>query len=241
MKQELQAKGSPIDNADRTDFTPIAKIKAQVSAIQETMRELMKEGEHYGVIPGLKTDKPSLFKAGAEKICLLFRLNPHYDIEKTDLEGAHREYMIRCTLYKGDQAWGAGVGICSTMEKKYRFAYGKPHTNIQDNYNTVLKMAKKRAMVDAVLTATAASDIFTQDIEDIATNQQIEAYRKEVKDIISFGKSHDINLANDAPGLWRELAAISNNSFVGFEKWKQKVDKEMSRIVSSKEVIKGEN
>jgi hypothetical protein len=28
-------------------------------------------------------------------------------------------------------------------------------------------MAKKRAHIDAVLTCTAASDIFTQDIEDI--------------------------------------------------------------------------
>ena len=37
-------------------------------------------------------------------------------------------------------------------------------------YNTVLKMAKKRALVDAVLTATAASDIFTQDLEDISAN-----------------------------------------------------------------------
>jgi hypothetical protein len=33
--------------------------------------------------------------------------------------------------------------------------------------NTVLKMAKKRAQIDAVLTATAASAIFTQDLEDI--------------------------------------------------------------------------
>jgi hypothetical protein len=31
----------------------------------------------------------------------------------------------------------------------------------------VLKMAKKRAHVDAVLTATVASDIFTQDVEDM--------------------------------------------------------------------------
>jgi len=41
------------------------------------------------------------------------------------------------------------------------------HDNPADYYNTVLKMAKKRAMVDAVLTATAASDIFTQDVEDM--------------------------------------------------------------------------
>lgn len=39
--------------------------------------------------------------------------------------------------------------------------------DIADIYNTVLKMAKKRAHVDAVLTATAASDIFAQDLEDL--------------------------------------------------------------------------
>lgn len=39
--------------------------------------------------------------------------------------------------------------------------------NPADNANTVLKMAKKRALVDAVLTVTAASDIFTQDIEEM--------------------------------------------------------------------------
>ena len=41
------------------------------------------------------------------------------------------------------------------------------HDNPSDYFNTVYKMAKKRAMVDAVLSATAASDIFTQDIEDM--------------------------------------------------------------------------
>jgi hypothetical protein len=41
------------------------------------------------------------------------------------------------------------------------------HDSPADYYNTILKMAKKRAHVDAVLTATAASDIFTQDLEDL--------------------------------------------------------------------------
>lgn len=36
-----------------------------------------------------------------------------------------------------------------------------------DIANTILKMAKKRAQIDLCLTATAASDIFTQDIEDL--------------------------------------------------------------------------
>jgi len=40
-----------------------------------------------------------------------------------------------------------------------------------DCYNTVLKIAKKRAFVDATITATAASDIFTQDIGDAETDE----------------------------------------------------------------------
>lgn len=44
------------------------------------------------------------------------------------------------------------------------------HDNPADYYNTVLKMACKRALVSATLTATAASDIFTQDTDEIAEN-----------------------------------------------------------------------
>lgn len=51
--------------------------------------------------------------------------------------------------------------ICSIGEKV-------EHDNPADYYNTCLKMAKKRAHVDAILTATAASDIFTQDVEDMS-------------------------------------------------------------------------
>lgn len=40
--------------------------------------------------------------------------------------------------------------------------------DIADLYNTCLKMAKKRSFVDATLTTTAASDIFTQDMEETA-------------------------------------------------------------------------
>lgn len=42
-----------------------------------------------------------------------------------------------------------------------------PNPDLADVWNTVLKMGKKRSMVDAVLTCTAASDLFTQDIEDL--------------------------------------------------------------------------
>ena len=41
-----------------------------------------------------------------------------------------------------------------------------PNPDIADVFNTVMKMAAKRALVSATLTVTAASDIFTQDVED---------------------------------------------------------------------------
>jgi hypothetical protein len=42
--------------------------------------------------------------------------------------------------------------------------------DIADTYNTVLKMAKKRALVDACLTVFGASDLFTQDIDELPPN-----------------------------------------------------------------------
>ena len=42
----------------------------------------------------------------------------------------------------------------------------KDNPDLPDQWNTVLKMANKRALVAACLNATAASDIFTQDVED---------------------------------------------------------------------------
>lgn len=188
-------------------------VLKQVQIIQEVMKEIMHLDEHYGTIPG--TNKPSLYKPGAEKLSLTFRLRPEYDIRRADMSNGHREYEVVCTLYHipTGQSVGQGVGSATTMEGKYRYRTGpveftgKPvpkeywndrdakliggkgfiakknpdtgqweiairgemveHENPADYYNTVLKMAKKRAHVDAILTATAASDIFTQDVEDM--------------------------------------------------------------------------
>ena len=55
-----------------------------------------------------------------------------------------------------------------------------PNPEIADTYNTVLKMADKRALVAAVLNGTAASDVFTQDVEDGSTasgNEPVPATR----------------------------------------------------------------
>ena len=79
------------------------------------------EGVHYGIVPG--TNKPSLLKPGAEKIAMMFRLIPKYEMERTDLMNGHREYHCTCTLIHGPSGMisGQGVGSASTMESKHRY------------------------------------------------------------------------------------------------------------------------
>lgn len=103
----------------------VETVTRQVNMIQEIMRAVMKEGEHFGVIPGCQ--KPSLYKPGAEKLNMTFRLRPEYDVRRTDLPGAHREYEVVCTLFHipTGQVVGQGVGSATTMEGKYRFRGGE--------------------------------------------------------------------------------------------------------------------
>jgi hypothetical protein len=152
---------------------------------------------------------------------MTFRLAPIVQVQARDLDEVHREYQVRCTLVHipTGRIYGEGVGLCSTLESRYRYRYAErtcprcghatiirgraeygggfvcyqrkggcgakfhaqdptiinqqvgkiENPDIADTYNTVLKMAKKRALIDATLTATAASDIFTQDLEDLSS------------------------------------------------------------------------
>lgn len=69
-----------------------------------------------------------------------------------------------CFAKKG----GCGAKFAETDERILSQQVGKvEHDNPPDFYNTCLKMAKKRAHVDAIITATACSDIFTQDVEEL--------------------------------------------------------------------------
>jgi hypothetical protein len=153
----------------------VAEMSSQVRLVQEMMQGVMKQGTHYGIIKGCG-NKPTLLKPGAEKLCMTFRLAPTYEVTRDDLPNGHREYAVVCTLshITTGNVWSQGVGCCSSMESKYRYRNSwesgkkikKETEDPADQFNTVLKMAKKRAHIDAVLTATSASDIFTQDIED---------------------------------------------------------------------------
>lgn len=178
------------------DRLPIEQVKADVQLLQEVMRQVMQDGTHYGVIPGCGK-KPSLLKPGAEKISSTFRLYPEVQIlSEVDTAREYTVKVCVRLIHPSVGFCGSGVGACSSLEEKYGWReavckeeyesvpetekrikwkknYGKiekaqqVRTEPKTVMNTVLKMAKKRAYVDAVLSATAASDIFTQDLEDM--------------------------------------------------------------------------
>ena len=144
-------------------------IADRVNMVHRVMEKVMLKGTHYGTVPGCG-QKMVLFKPGADVLAMTFQLVPQFAVTKLDIGNGHREYDVTCTMYSaGGVMLGQGVGSGSTMEKKYRYrkdANGKNIENedIADVYNTVLKMAKKRAQIDATLTVTGAADMFTQDL-----------------------------------------------------------------------------
>lgn len=135
----------------------LAKIKSFQSLVQTQFTENL----DFGVIPG--TGKQTLLKPGAEKLIMLLGLTSNFDIMEStrDFEKGFFQYQIKCILKKGDIIITEGLGSANTMERKY--LKGDPYTLD----NTVLKMAKKRSLVDAALLVGSLSDIFTQDIEDM--------------------------------------------------------------------------
>lgn len=171
------------------------EIRAHVNLIQEVMEAVMVKDVHYGIIPG--TPKPTLYKPGAEKLLVTFRVSPESFVEDLSTDDAARfRVIVKGTSIITGVYLGSGVGECSSDEEKYKWR--KPvcdqewdetpidrrrevwkktaaspakikqiRTNKADLSNTILKMADKRGYVALALKTTAASDIFDQDIEDI--------------------------------------------------------------------------
>lgn len=209
----------PVDEGSMS----IAQVKDMVDQVQGLLQTVMKQGVHFGTVPGTKGK--SLWKAGADKICLAFRLRPEFTEDVHYLDSGHMDASYHCRLVHipSNKIVSEGVGSASTLETKHRYRYEEVLTKIPvpkeyykgrdpdkllsvlrtkkidipdnceliplqnktdgkvyigfkirgenqnpgDLYNTVRKMGKKRAFVDAAITAVAASDMFTQDLEDI--------------------------------------------------------------------------
>ncbi|MFB2838913.1 hypothetical protein [Floridanema evergladense] len=172
----------------------------------EFTQKVLQRGVDYGVIPN--TSKPTLLKAGAEKLCQLFQLSPKFERLEvvTDWTGAAHglseplfHYHYKCSLFRGEHLIAEGEGCCNSLERKYRYTKdGKPNPRIYDAVNTICKMAQKRSLVAAVLIATGASEFFTQDLEDMAERVSQESEPKN-------GELDRANLEEQSSAIMQKL------------------------------------
>lgn len=151
-----------------TDMDKMAAQLQSISNFQMMVEKNLNDGQDFGVIPG--TNKPTLLKPGAEKIQMLMGVTSEYEVTTKieDYERGFFAYTVRCTLSKGGTKITEGLGSANTKEKRYR------NQDVFMIVNTVLKMAKKRAQIDATLTIASLSNVFTQDIEDMDNFNQKE-------------------------------------------------------------------
>lgn len=179
----------------------LAEMKSKLNLVQEFFADVMVKGEDFGIIPG--TDKPSLLKPGAEKLCELYGFASVVKEKKENRDFKTGYYLAELIMQIVHRKTGVvvaeGVGEASSYESKYRYRWvfesdlprgldkdslvsktfeskknGKEYTRYRienvdliDQWNTVLKMAKKRALVDAVLSATRSSGIFSQSEDEM--------------------------------------------------------------------------
>lgn len=125
----------------------------------------MKTGADYGTIKittrtGKEVEsKASLFKPGSEKFLSLFKLTATFkkDSDTWEMAGSPAGlfcYICELKTSKG-QVVGEGRGAANLSEKQGW------------TVNNAIKIAEKRAQIDAVLRTGALSDFFTQDLEDM--------------------------------------------------------------------------
>jgi len=188
-----------------------SQVKGQVQLIQEVMAAVMVPKVHYGTIPGTNKPtlyKPgsekilSTFRIAAYP--------KEVDDLSTFDEIRYRVKVHGLSMDDG-RLIGVGIGECSSNEVKYKwrkpvcdeeydetpedrkqevwkkynqktYQQKQVRMNPADVANTILKMAKKRAQIDLTLTATGASDVFDQDLEDMP---------REVRESVVNGKKKE--------------------------------------------------
>ena len=171
-------------------------VMARVQLIHTVMEKVMIRDTHYGVVPGTNKPTLLKPGAEVLATTFQLAPTVTTDIQRSE-DAIRVTCHVSLHSVQSGLFLGEGVGECSTGEEKFkwrasvsdeefnvtpedkkRIAYkkgkgGSAYTvkqvrqNPDDMANTVLKMAKKRAFVDAILTVTGASDIFTQDVEDM--------------------------------------------------------------------------
>ena len=186
-------------------------------------------GVHYGFPPGCQPDsnvppeqwvaKPSLYKAGAEMVVDLMQLNVKFEADQEMWAQFGKKagtICVRCRLFNSAGVeLGMGSGLFKELEKK------------KMQGNAALKMAQKRAMVDAVIYTYRLSDLFTQDTEDLQAKAREKAKRDAAApEVKPRAERKDVNpVEAKVTALYKRWMGKLNDGaqdFDAFEAWSAK-------------------
>jgi len=182
---------------DQGDMVSFKQTIQKISQWQNLVQTHLKKDKDYGIIPGTSKPtlyKPGAEKiVMLGKLRSTFEILD----ETKDYEKEFFQFEVRWNLWAGENLICQGVGLCSSKEDKYRYRwvsekklpnnikkdnliwreksgkYGKykqyriENEDICSIANTILKMAKKRSLIDAALLVGSLSELFTQDVEDL--------------------------------------------------------------------------
>jgi len=158
---EFKPETKPVQGSSIRRLT-VDEAKESDDEMTRFIDEVLVSGVDYGIVP--HTSKPTLLKPGAEKILNFLGLIARTEVANRIEDIGAGYFAYECKVYVIDRdgvVRGEGVGITNSKEGKYAKSTGFA---VQ---NTILKMAKKRALVDATLNVGAISGRFTQDVEDM--------------------------------------------------------------------------
>lgn len=140
------------------------------------IKEELKAGVDFGTIKISSKSgkeyqsKPTLLKPGSEKFCAIMHLRPTFKKDDDTWEMSGRQNGVFCyvcsLVNEKGQIVGEGRGAADLKEKSNWTA------------NNAIKIAQKRAQVDAVIRTGQLSDFFTQDIEDM--NLGVESHEEKM-------------------------------------------------------------
>lgn len=139
--------------------------------------ERIQNGRHreYAITCFIKSEKGELLGQGMGS-CSTEESRYKYRTKKTEKLVPKEYWDTRDSSLLGGSQFSA-----RNYDGKWVIVEKVEHQDPADYYNTVLKMAKKSAMIDAVISVTAASDMFSQDIEDLPTPEEIEKIQPKIE------------------------------------------------------------
>lgn len=143
------------------------QLRARRDELEQAAHSLLKPEIDYTMVDERRL---CLLKPGAEKLCDYFGYIVQYDLVQSSASHVNEQamYIVKAILtsWQTGEKVSEGLGLASSQESRYE------GQSSMDVANTILKMAKKRAMVDAVISAVGGSFLFTQDLEDRESSSQ---------------------------------------------------------------------